>query len=304
MGVIGLILLSACGNNTINENTSESSEITTEQQGTEDKEESESVDPSEQEEEESEKNNTQEEMETDQGVEQILRKSAEAMETLSGMKVNGTINQTSDMGGTTEETTTTLNGEYSVTTSTHHYLTTVESNLDPTESIEMYISTEGMYLQPPEEESWLMMSANQGLSNMNLTLSSQPDHFLEFKDLLDLSETADHYVFTITGSGDSFKQFLYGNTKSFMTEEEYQNFLAQFKNVSGKYQFNIAKDTYYLTSLNSEIEESVILGGIQMDSTSSTSYEYSSFNEIEPVSIPDEIKNNAVSIQDQIQSAQ
>ena len=291
--MIAIILLSACSEENDAEEGKVPDEVTAE---TENEEKEDDVDEIEEKTEETEEAS---ESSNPSGAQEIFQKAAEVMSGLESVNLTGEIISRTDMMGIVENTTSQINGKVSMQPFAQHLNMNTESDIEGVTESEMFITEEIMYMTDPESGGWLSMSMEHGgmMGDVSAMISeAQLHYFEENHDLFKLTEVSDHYVMMYEGAGEDFKRVVFGAMKDLVGDEAYESMTGMIQEISGKYVFTIDKDTFDIVAMQMDIEQTMDFGVGQMDSTEQISYEYSGFNEVEPVIVPENVVENALSI--------
>ncbi|SES63719.1 hypothetical protein SAMN05421676_10121 [Salinibacillus kushneri] len=163
----------------------------------------------------------------------------------------------------------------------------------------VYYVNDQFYVKPSEEDDW-MKAPQEVIDQMNQLTQAQasPNKQLsqleEFINDLEMEEKKDNYAFSIVASGDKMKNYVLEKLKqnkfpeNDISEEQLQDFTID----DVKIHFEVDKETYYPQKYSMSMNTSNNQDG---ETTTNTLIEanYSQFNEIENIKIPEHIKKNA-----------
>lgn len=232
------------------------------------------------------------------GAEGVFKKATDAASKIKGMSLTGKINSTTDMMGLVTEEFSQITGEVWIDPFVQHLTMDNESTFNGvTEKIvmEMYLSGEAMYMTDSQSGKWLSFPMGQGDLSSIIT-EARFDYFASHHDSFELSEDKDHYILTLTGSGDELKKIVFGAIKEFVGEEAYQSITKMIKDISGTYELIIDKDTFNMVALKMDLKQTIDTGLGETKIVEQIYYEYSNFNKIDKIVVPDEVINNAQSL--------
>lgn len=283
--LLSIIMLSACGENDAPKNNNDRDGV---------------VEDTNNEEQNSDENRTENESnETPEssspsGVIEILQKTAEAMSTVDGMNVTGETKMTTEIAGITENKTSKISGKVSMNPYGQYMKFDEESEEYGASTMEMYITEEGTYISDPES-GWLSMPTEQGGLMSELPSYTSEHSLLSYgkvADLFELAEDDDHYVLTFEGSGEDYKKVTYGYLKELADEEAYDAFAGDIIEGSGSLVLTIDKNTFYVVAIQNDSDVKMDLP-LDPHSIEQTNYIYSDFGEVGEVIVPDEVVDNA-----------
>lgn len=226
------------------------------------------------------------------GAEDLLKKTAEVMNTIQGMKISGEIHSALKLMGIPSNETTQVTGELSVAPFVQHAVMHTISDQDPPSDSEIYMTEEAMYMPHPENDSWISLPADEVGGNTGIFISEKSlANLLKYHDAFEFGENDAHYTLSFTGADDFYKEVIMGQGN-----ESYQRLVDMITSISGTYEFTIDKDTFHIIAVNVDIEQTMVNMGMETHSIEQMSYTYSAFNEIDPVVVPSDIIENAVEI--------
>ncbi|MGM8213780.1 DUF6612 family protein [Virgibacillus sp. W0430] len=230
------------------------------------------------------------------GVKEVIQKSADAMKTVKGMKIDGKSETVTDIMGVKDQETTEMRGEMTLDPFAQHMKMDSKSEQSVTSEVEMYWTNEAVYIFDYESSQWLSISGDQAGGMMNLVPAineTQYEYFGNHYELFELKEEDDHYVVSLSSSGEQFKEVMYSALKEIAGESAYQSLTNMISEISGSYELKINKQTYYVTSILMDTEQTNSFGGTQVHSKDYTYYEYSAFNEVDEIVVPAEVVEKA-----------
>lgn len=288
--IICLLLLTACGGN----------DISTEESGTdgETAQTDESVENETSDDEVTEADESTDPQEKDEdnkpsGAKAILEEVAVAMGEVRGMALEGEVKSKTEIAGIITNETSEISGVVTLDPYTQHLIGQTKSDMDGTMKMEMYTADQETYIFDPSS-GWIVMSL--GAEQMAATITD--DHFENYSkhhELFDLSEDGENHFLSFEASGDIYKEIAYGGLRDVYGEEAYEDLISMFDDISGSYHFTVDKQTFRVVSLSYDTE--MTMYGTVYSEDSGT-YEYSKFNEVDEVTIPEDVIENAQSFLD------
>ncbi|MGM8365685.1 DUF6612 family protein [Virgibacillus sp. W0181] len=242
-------------------------------------------------------------VETVSGVEGILKQTAKAMKSVSGMVITGEQESTMDMMGMQDHETSNITGRISFDPFAQYLLMESVSEQEGASEMEMYWTNEASYFTDTDTEGWMSVSAEQAggmMSTVAALTESQFNFFAELHDSFELKEDDAHYILTFSSSGEEYKEVMYGAIKEMAGEDAYQSLVDMITDIKGTYELKIDKKTFYVVSMQMDTEHTNNFGGAEIHSKDHTYYEYSDFNKAEEVVVPAEVTENAQDLMDMI----
>lgn len=293
MIMLSIIMLSACGNEDATPENNSQDGVVAE---TTNEEKDGATDQTEEIMDEKDESEETVEVSNPSSIGEIFQKTAEVMSTLKGVNLTGEIISRTDMMGIVENETTQITGNVSMNPLVQYMSMDADSDVDGVTKTEMYVTEDAMYMSDPESGSWLSMSMEQGgmMGDISAIISeAQLYYFEEIHDMFDLTEENNHYVMAYEGAGEDFKEVAFGALKDLAGDDAYESMTGMIQEISGKYVFTIDKSTFHIVAMKMDIEQTMDMGVGEIHSSEQISYQYSGFNEVEEVIVPDDVIENA-----------
>ncbi|WP_088009279.1 DUF6612 family protein [Indiicoccus explosivorum] len=168
---------------------------------------------------------------------------------------------------------------------------------------EMYLTSEGIYVHDAMSGGWTKMPAEE-LEMLQASIDQQaadPAEQLEqlepFKDDFTFEETEDAYILTLDASGEEFQELL--DQEMEKMAEQLGTEAAAMGNMeigSVQYEVLIDKETFMTDSLAMTMDFSVAAEGGTTNVTQTIQSEFSQFNEIGEITVPQEVKDTATEL--------
>lgn len=231
-------------------------------------------------------------------AEEIFKKSAEAMTEVTSFQVEGTVVENSMINEQNEKSETNLTMETILGESPAMYAkSNTESNTGATGEIEIYM-TDKIYVKAPEEQ-WFAMEkggGNEEMYNMFTTLEAKDlKEYINWGEAFDVADRGDHYLLSFAGDADMYKEIVMGAANSM--SGDVWNDRYESMEIDGTYEITVEKETYrmksYLLEYEAEMDEE--MGNIS--TYHKGSYTLQNFNEYEEIIVPEEVIEQANSIQ-------
>lgn len=171
-------------------------------------------------------------------------------------------------------------------------------------NMEMYFTDQGMYMYEETMATWLKMP-DESIEDLKALAdqqtadpSQQLEELAEFKDDFTFKQTEDTYILTLDASGDKFKELMDQQLDKTLgqMELEAQMVLEDMTIHSVNYIITIDKETFLTTSMDMKMDMDMNIEGEMMNITSDMQADYSKFNEIKAIIIPEDVLNTAQDI--------
>ncbi|SFD43687.1 hypothetical protein SAMN05216238_101332 [Lentibacillus persicus] len=232
-------------------------------------------------------------------AENILRNAAEAMAGLKSFKGTSDYIDETTMNGQTSHTEGTFTMEIVYGDSQKLYVQSSDVSSDAGEgAFEFYMTGDHFYVN--SEEHWFSMPVDSEQSEMyeqfKVVEDDQFDQFSHYSNAFDVTDNGDHYVLTFAGDDAAYKDIAFGATVSVssnMLEEHFDNMEIS----DGSYEITIDKNTGYITGYQMEYTSTTTSDLGDMEQYYKGTFELSNFNEIEDITVPDDVVEKAELIQ-------
>lgn len=299
VGILAVILLTACGNtsNEVNGNVEGNAEAeeTTNDQTTNSTTDVEEVDAPDE----------TEETET-LTAEEVLQKSTEAMAALSSYSMEMVSDQEISMGGEdTIKMVTTTTTDMSLNPMAMYQVTSIEDADGMMESMdnESYFSEAGFFVYDSMAGQWFKMPEEftaelNAMSEMQTNPAEQLEMLKAYSDDMTMTEEDDHYVLNFEGSGEQFNEMagmiggMMGDDMGGMMEE----MLSMMTINQLNYVVHVDKETFYQTKVLVNMDMEMDIEGEKMTSIQMMDSTLSKFDEVGAIVVPQEVIDNAQEI--------
>lgn len=173
---------------------------------------------------------------------------------------------------------------------------------------ETYFTEAGMYIYEPTTGIWVkypdeLVDPILEQSGEGNTPMSELQQLEDFADEITLKEEDKYYVLTLKAdSSGKFNDLIQQTLKDTMPEElmempdVYDAFMNNFKINSMEYEIVIDKETYYPVELNMEMDMDVTSEGETVKMVQSVKAEYSDYNKVDEIVIPQEALESAMDL--------
>ncbi|WP_203340478.1 DUF6612 family protein [Planococcus beijingensis] len=171
-------------------------------------------------------------------------------------------------------------------------------------SMEMYFTDQGLYMYEETMATWLKMPDDsiedlKGLADQQTADPSQQlEELADFQDDFTFEQTADEYILTLDASGEKIQELMAQQLEKTLgqMELEAQTALEDMTIHSVNYVINVDKETFLTNSLDVKMDMDMNIEGESMNIKSDIQADYSKYNEIEAITIPAEVLEQAQEI--------
>ncbi|MER2078324.1 DUF6612 family protein [Psychrobacillus psychrotolerans] len=242
-------------------------------------------------------------------LQEVYDKSIKVSEELKSVK--GTIDMNQTMTMPSEEMTldikSALDMEYILEPMQMHQKGTTtmmgmgEGGESQETEVETYITEDAMYVYEGTTAQWMKFPqemVDQIMSSANQTdPATQLQPLQEYLEQVEFEQDDDTYILTLKGSGEEFTALVKDQV-----DEALQNLTAgeninlDFTINSVDYVVHIDKESYQTTKLDTVIDMDMTMEGETMNLKMDAKTDFSKFNEIEEIVVPQEIIDSATSI--------
>ncbi|WP_054706630.1 DUF6612 family protein [Bacillus sp. JCM 19041] len=170
-------------------------------------------------------------------------------------------------------------------------MSTPEGDIETT----LYWTEDGMYEQGPDGE-WYVYEGMSGEEMMSMlqTTSSREQAEMMGEDM-SVSDEGDSYVLTYEGNGEDLNEMI-NEMLGQMMDEDMQGadeMLEAFEISNLDYEMTIEKDTHYMTAMSMHMTMMIDDGEESLEMDISMDQTVSNFNGVDPITVPDDVKENA-----------
>lgn len=123
----------------------------------------------------------------------------------------------------------------------------------------------------------------------------------DYTDDLSFEQSDDEFILKLSADGEKFNELMQKMMKDSMPPElmeqmgeEGQQALEDMKINSMSYELFVDKETYEMHAFNMDMDMTMQADGDALNIVQSVESEYSNINQVDPIEIPDEVKDNAV----------
>ncbi|MDQ0255834.1 hypothetical protein J2S74_003218 [Evansella vedderi] len=238
-------------------------------------------------------------------IEDILNNSVDAMENLTSYSIEMDTQQS--MGITEEESfdiSSQLRMDLLLEPITFYQLTTMDMGImGGLLSYDSYYSEEhGFFMEDPFTEKWgkfpdTLLDNFINLTDEQINPEEQLKTFLEYIDELTLTSDDNHYIISLKGEGMAMEALvdqIMGMSGE--TMNEVMDLMSDVEIHALDYEIFIDKETFYQVEAFVHLEMSMEIIGDHVTTTQSSHIIMSRFNELNDLTIPEDILENAVEL--------
>ncbi|GKV68320.1 hypothetical protein NCCP2716_08180 [Sporosarcina sp. NCCP-2716] len=243
------------------------------------------------------------EKEDKQTAKDVFRKTMEVSESIKSLHGKMTIDQNMkvvDDDSMRMKNKMTIEMDVITEPLTLHQTLDMTSDTDESMNMEMYAKDGELYMQMDDMEGgWLSVPPemqDEILTDMKSSNAMiELEVFQEFEDKFTLEEKDDQYVLHFKASGEEFSDLL----KELMEQEAADVSEDGLSNIDVKkidLTLYIDKDTYYTDSYDMQLDAIMDIGGYRTVALQTLNADISKIDEVEPFDIPQEVIDNAFSM--------
>lgn len=172
------------------------------------------------------------------------------------------------------------------------------------QSMEQYYTEEGFYMTSPMEDGWMkapkeLLDQMNAISAQQQTPASQLETLKDYVDEFNLETEGSNYILSFSSKGENVQKLIEDSIEETMPEGMFsEEMMAGVEVNELSYRFAIDKDSYYPQNMNMDMSMTVEENGESITIQQSMYGEYSRFNEIEEITIPEEVTETAKEMPD------
>lgn len=236
----------------------------------------------------------------------VMQQSNEAMSSLDSYSSETTMETTMPDLASGEAATIPIHTKEDVTFNPFamHQTVTTSSPGGEEETLQSYWTEDGFYQEDPMQ-GWVKLPSelSEGLDEL-MEMTTAGDQVAQAEalgeDML-VEDTGDAYQLSYEGDGEALMEAVMASFESMMGEEGSEMSMEgmmeeiDFNNLS--YEMTIEKDTFYLTEMSMHIDMDITAAGESLNMVQSTDMKISNFNGVEPITVPQDVLDNAVPLE-------
>ncbi|WKA59005.1 hypothetical protein QWY16_02265 [Planococcus shenhongbingii] len=241
-------------------------------------------------------------------LEEVFTKSTEASQQIKSFHADMITNQLMSIESVGMEMEMAMNIGMDMTIEPLAFYQTSETSMVSEEmgdqepmTMEMYMTEEGMYMNDPTIGSWIKMPEESipDLQAMMEQQTADPSQQLEdlkaFQDDFTFEQTEDEYILKLDAAGEEFQALIHKQMEQVVgqMELEAQTALEEMKINAVAYELFIDKKTFLPNDMNVDMDIDMNIEGDTMSIKSDVEAAYSKYNEIEAITVPEEVLEQA-----------
>ena len=176
-----------------------------------------------------------------------------------------------------------------------------DSSVQPQKvEIESYMTDKGFFMHHSMSGQWVKLPADMydqmmSMSQKQADPSQQLKDLEMFKDDFSFEQTEDMYVLKLSASGDKFNELIKKQVTETITamKLDQENMLKDMNIEKVDYEIFIDKKTFNTKVFNMDLKMSVSVEGEEMKMSQDLKSTFDKFNEIEPITVPQEVLDKA-----------
>jgi len=263
------------------------------------------------EENQSEDTQTEASNESDQTLQEVFEKSIEAGESITSLKAVIDMDQVMTSPELPEPMLSTTSSDVEMVLDPIGLYQVMEvtdpsMGTDPITS-EQYLTADGFFVYDSQSDQWLKLPTE--MSDQIIEMSetqSNPNEQLkgleQFADDFTFEQDDSSFILTLNASGEKFSEFLMEQAKNNVPElgvgmsadELFEGI--QFEDVM--YKIVIDKETYLPSALDMDLTMVMSLDGESLEMEQTMTSVYNEYNTIDEIALPEEVKSNAIDMQE------
>lgn len=239
-----------------------------------------------------------------QGIDQeeILSQATSASENLNSFSIDMDMDQkmTSEAQSEPLDVSAVIHMDMFVDPLTMHQTMIMELHGESLETESYMTQEDGFYMYDPTQEKWMklpteMLDQMMTISKEQMDPVEQLKLLIDYSDEFTVSELNNVYELTLSASGDKFNDLIQKLIETSLPQMQGENMMEQINIHSLTYEFLIDKETYYPSKINMELEMDIEIPdtGDLVKVYQQIHANYSNFNNVNPITIPEDVKENA-----------
>ncbi|UAC47637.1 hypothetical protein K6959_13360 [Bacillus aquiflavi] len=235
-------------------------------------------------------------------LEEVMEKSIEASESLKSFAVQMDMDSNMKVADESMSFKSNIDMDYIVEPLAVHQnmkLTSIEEEGEL--EMEIYFTKDGVFVHDPVEQQWSkfpneMFDQISQLTDQQTNPAEEITNLKEFADDLEFKQDDKNYIILLDASGDKFTEFLQEVLKETMPKDVPldEQLLKDMKINKLNYEIFVDKKTFYPSALNVDMEMEMAVEGQTLVIEQKLEGNYSKFNEIKEIKVPQEVLDNAV----------
>ncbi|KAF0816402.1 hypothetical protein KIS4809_4799 [Bacillus sp. ZZV12-4809] len=254
-----------------------------------------------------EKEETNTEESSEMTLEEVLKKSTEASQELKSFSVKMNMNQEMSSGAEGENMNIDSVIDMDVTTDPMAFYQKMAMSMAGAEEsfdMESYFNEDGMFLYDAAGKQW--MKFPKEMSDDLLQMSSQQTNpgeelkkLQEFVDDFTFEQDEKSFILKLKADGEKFNDFVKETAAETLPPEMAANGeMLENMNIKGvEYEIVIDKETFYPNVLNMVMDMEITAEGQKITMKQNMNGEYSNYNKVEAISVPQEVLDSAVEME-------
>lgn len=257
------------------------------------------------------------ENESDMSAEEVYTKALEASEDMESAEVTMNMNQQMDPEGEEGSVETDSNFDMQMTmeplamymdgtTTMKMDGADAEDMPDMDMDMEIYMVDDGMYMYSDQIGTWMKMDG-ASMDMVEEMAGQQPDPSEQLKmikdytDDLSFEQSDDEFILKLDADGEKFNDFFHDmieeNLSSDMLEqmgEDQQDIFDDMNINSMSLELGVDKETFDMNTYNVDMDMTMEVEGQTLNIAQTMESEYSNFNNVDPIEVPDDVKDEAI----------
>lgn len=172
------------------------------------------------------------------------------------------------------------------------------------EEIEQYYSSDGLFMKTPAEDGWVkapedVLNELNAMSTESQTPSDQLEQLEDHIEDFQLEQEDGQYILSFESNGDSGKELIEEAVQEGLATGEIPKDVLDGLTVHElSYRMAVDKETYYPQMFKINMDFTIEENGESVNLNQAIYSEFSRYNEIDSITIPDQVKENAKEVED------
>lgn len=182
--------------------------------------------------------------------------------------------------------------------------------------MEIYMADDGMYMYSDEIGDWIKMDGAsmemiEEMAGQQPDPSEQLEMIKDYADDLSFEQSDDEFILKLDADGEKFNDFFQEMLEENLPDdmlgqmgEDDQEMLNNMDINSMALELGIDKETFEMTTYNLDMDMAMEAEGEKMNIAQTMEAEYSNFNNVDPIEVPDDVKEDAIDEDEMLEEQQ
>ncbi len=236
-------------------------------------------------------------------LQEVFDKALDVQEKVTGFETIIEMNQKITMNEETIDMKSDIEAKVVTDPLTMHQKMTMDVGNGEKFEVDSYFTSDGLYMFEPMEKVWIKLPKefSDQMNQLNTEQSNPAEQLKQFTSFIndfEFEQDDSNYILTLKASGEKFDEFIKERVKSTMPDDmplSEQIFDSMtFDHV--EYVMKIDKETFHLQQLDVAIDSTTKIEAETMHLQQEMKSVYSQYNEVDKITVPAEVIENAQEI--------